>query len=193
MADGAPAGEITALLVAWGQGDRAAFDQLFGLLYPELHRLARAQLALAGRRGTLSPTGLIHEAYLKLADQSRLRVEDRGHFFSLAARVMRQVAVDLARQRAAKKRGGGAGPVPLEQAGLAIEERAAEIVALDEALARLETLEPRLARIVEMRFFAGLSVEEAAQALALSERTVKREWQKARAFLFHELHAEGAS
>jgi RNA polymerase sigma factor (TIGR02999 family) len=183
-----PAGEITALLAAWGRGDRAAFDQLFGLLYPELHRLARAQLALAGRHGTLSPTGLIHEAYLKLSGRAGLRLEDRHHFFSLAARVMRQVAVDLARQRAAAKRGGGASPVPLEEAGLAIGERAAEIVALDEALERLEALEPRLARIVELRFFAGLSVEEAAAALALSERTVKREWQKARAFLFHELH-----
>jgi RNA polymerase sigma-70 factor, ECF subfamily len=105
---------------------------------------------------------------------------------------MRQVAVDLARQWAAQKRGGGAAPLTLEQAGLAIEERAAEIVALDEALERLEALEPRLARIVELRFFAGLSVEEAAQALALSERTVKREWQKARAFLFNELRCEGA-
>ena len=188
MPDRVPAGEITALLIAWGQGDRAAFDQIFGLLYPELHRLARAQLAMAGRRGTLSPTGLIHEAYLKLAGQSRLRLEDRGHFFSLAARVMRQVAVDLARQRAAQKRGGGVGQVPLDEAGLAIEERAAEIVALDEALGRLEALDPRLARIVELRFFAGLSVEEAAEALALSERTVKRDWQKARAFLFSELH-----
>lgn len=193
MSDPAPAGEITALLVAWGQGDRAAFDQLFHLLYPELHRLARAQLAMAGRRGTLSPTALIHEAYLKLADQSRLRLSDREHFFSLAARVMRQVAVDLARQRAARKRGGGAAALTLEDAGLAIEERAAEIVALDDALGRLEALEPRLARIVEMRFFAGLSVEETAQALAVSPRTVKREFQKARAFLFHELHLQGSA
>jgi len=191
MSDPSPTGEITALLVAWAQGDRAAFDQLFQLLYSELHRLARAQLAMAGRQGTLSPTALIHEAYLKLAEQSRLRVTDREHFFSLAARVMRQVAVDLARQRAAQKRGGGAAPLSLDDAGLAIEEKAAEIVALDEALERLEALEPRLARIVELRFFAGLSVEEAARVLALSPRTVKREWQKARAFLFHELHVLG--
>lgn len=181
-------GEITALLVAWGAGDRDAFDRLFSLLYADLHRLARAQLALRARRDSLGPTGLIHEAYLKLVDQARLRVEDRGHFFSLAARVMRHVAVDVARSRAAQKRGGGAPALSLDDALVPIEERAEEIVALDGALLRLETLDPRLARIVDLRFFAGLSVEETSTVLAVAPRTVKRDWHKARAFLYQELH-----
>jgi len=185
-------GEITDLLHAWGHGEPTAFDRLFALVYPQLQGLARAQLSFR-RDGTLSPTGLVHEAYLKLVDRSELRIEDRGHFFALAARVMRQVTVDLARQRAAQKRGGGAARLPLEEAAVAVEERAGEILALDEALARLEALDPRLARIVEMRFFAGLSIEETADTLDLSPRSVKRAWQRARAFLFREIYPEASA
>jgi RNA polymerase sigma factor (TIGR02999 family) len=139
----------------------------------------------------LSPTGLVHEAYLRLVGQAGMQLRDRRHFFALAARAMRQIVVDFARRRAADKRGGSARPLTLDERVLALPDRAAEIVALDDALGRLETLDPRLSRIVELRFFGGLSVEETAASLDVSPRTVKREWQKARAFLFAELYPEG--
>jgi RNA polymerase sigma factor (TIGR02999 family) len=192
MTDPARTGEITALLRSWGAGDRGAFDRLFGLVYEELHALARAQVR-RGPQGTLSPTGLVHEVYLRLVERSGMQLEDRRHFFALSARAMRQIVVDFARRRAADKRGGSAKPLTLDERVLALPERAAEIVALDDALGRLETLEPRLSRVVELRFFGGLSIEETAESLGVSPRTVKREWQKARAFLFAELYPEGGA
>jgi RNA polymerase sigma factor (TIGR02999 family) len=192
MLDTSPRGNITALLAAWERGDRAAFDQAFALLYPELRGLARAQLRVSRPGGTLNPTGLLHELYLKLVGQSSLRVNDRQHFFALAVRVMRQVVVDLARRRVALKRGGAAKRLSVEGADLPLIEKAGEIVALDGALERLEALDPHLARVVEMRFFGGLSVEETAKALDISGRTVKRNWQVARAYLLNELHPEGS-
>src|SRR5262245_4374537 len=184
----APArGEITGLLIAWRAGDRSAFDRLFGLLYEELRLLARRQMRRSGRDQTLDTTSVLHEAYLKLVDPARASVEDRGHFMALASRAMRHILVVHARRRGALKRGAGdkvaldgdpAGPVT--PAG-------EDLVALDGALQRLEALDPRLGKVVELRFFGGLSVEEAAEALATSPRTIKRDWQKARAFLFHEL------
>jgi len=182
--------EVTRLLIAWRGGDEEAPRELFTLLYQQLRALARAQLRRQRHQDSLATTGLFHEAYLKLADQSRLDLRDRGHFLALAARAMRQIVVDHARRRGSLKRGGAAIVGVLDEATVAEEVKAAEILALDEALARLETVDERLSRIVEMRFFAGLSVEETASALGVSERTIKRDWQKARAFLYAELHED---
>jgi len=186
-------GEVTRLLIAWRKGDEEAPRELFAVLYDELRTLARAQLNRRRQQHSLATTGLVHEAYLKLGDQSRLDLRDRGHFFALAARAMRQILLDHARRRLAGKRGGTAVRSALDEAVLAADVKADELVALDGALARLEALDPRLGRVVEMRFFGGLSVEETAEALGMSERTVKRDWEKARAFLYAELHAEGGA
>ena len=180
--------EVTRLLIAWRGGDRDAPRELFALLYQELRGLARAQLRRHRRQESLATTGLVHEAYLKLADRSRLDLHDHAHFLSLAARAMRQIVVDHARRRATLKRGAGAMETVLDEGAVVADAKAGEILALDEALARLEGVDERLSRIVEMRFFAGLSVEETAGALGVSERTVKRDWRKARAFLYAELH-----
>jgi RNA polymerase sigma factor (TIGR02999 family) len=182
-------GEITGLLIAWRSGDRAAFDRLFGLLYDELRLLARRQLRRSGRDQTLDTTSVLHEAYLRLVDPARAGVEDRGHFLALASRAMRHILVDAARRRGARKRGAGdLGRLdgdPEDPGALPGED----LVALDAALQRLEAVDARLGRVVELRYFGGLSVEEAAEAMATSPRTVKRDWVKARAFLFHELRS----
>jgi RNA polymerase sigma factor (TIGR02999 family) len=180
-------GEITGLLICWRRGDRAAFDRLFPIVYDQLRVLARRQLHRAGGDRGLSTTTLIHEAYLKFVDQSQAEVQDRHHFFALAAKAMRHILVDEARRRGAQKRGGGMDPVPLDDGATVAVDRSSELVAVDRALERLEAADPRLGRIVELRFFGGLSVEETAGAMDLSPRTVKRDWQKARAFLYHEL------
>jgi len=180
-------GEITRLLLLWREGSPGSLDRLFPIVYQELKRLARRQLAGSGPGRTLNTTGLVHEAYLKLIDQTRAAINDRHHFFALAARAMRQILVDAARRRLAEKRGAGAAPADVDDLEIAASEVPDEIVAVDASLTRLEQLEPRLGKVVEMRFFAGLSVEETAEALQLSPRTVKREWQKARAFLYLEL------
>jgi RNA polymerase sigma factor (TIGR02999 family) len=191
--------DITGLLQAWSAGQREAGDQVFSRVYRELRRLARAQL-LRGRPGdTLNTTAVVHEAYLKLIDRDRVTVGDRQHFFSLAARAMRQIIVDHARHRLAQKRGGGARhtdvgdnlPDGRPDAAAALQ-RAAEVLAVDAALSKLAVLDPRLARIVELRFFGGLDVPEAAEALDISPRTLKRDWRKAKAYLFRELAAGGA-
>lgn len=180
---------ITELLEAWRNGDGDAERNLVPLVYQELRVLARRQLA-GNRTETLRTTALVHEAYLKLGRRSRLAVEDRQHFFAIASKAMRQLIVDHARRRAAEKRGGQVALVSLEDADAPIAARAAEIVALNEALDRLSAVDEWLARVVELRFFAGLSVEETADALDCSPRTIKRDWRKARAFLHREL-AEG--
>lgn len=186
-----PSAEITADLVAWRGGDRGAFDRLFPLVYEELRILARRQIRRAPGERALGTTTLLHEAYLRLVDQTRVVVQDRRHFFALAARAMRHILVDEARRRDADKRGGGASAAPLDDDAIAapVGEPGTDLVAVDRALGRLETADPRLAKIVELRFFGGLSVEETAEALELSPRTVKRDWQKARAFLYHELES----
>jgi RNA polymerase sigma factor (TIGR02999 family) len=183
--------EVTRLLVAWREGDQQAPGELFTVLYQELRALAHAQLRRRRQQQSLATTGLVHEAYLKLANQSGLDLRDRGHFLALSARAMRQIAVDHARRRAAGKRGGAVSAVVLDEEKVAADVPTVDILALDEALSHLEGLEPRLSRIVDMRFFAGFSVEETASALGLSERTVKRDWQKARAFLYAELYPTG--
>jgi len=179
-----PSGEITRLLIAWREGRPEAPAQLFPLVYEELHRLARGQLRRHPAGETLRPTALVNEAYLKLVDHTRVRLNDREHFFALAARAMRQILVDHARRRSAEKRGGRSVRTTLadKEAPAAIEPE--ELLALDEALSRLESIEPRLAAVVELRFFGGLSVEETAAALDCSPRTIKRDWRKARAFLY---------
>lgn len=182
--------DISRLLEEWRAGDRAAANRLFPLVYQELHAAAHRQLARRGPGDSLVTTALVHEAYLKLVDRSRAAFNDRGHFFAVAARAMRQILVDQARKRSSEKRGGRLRRIDLEAETVALEERAAEVVALDEALGRLEAIEPRLGQVVELRFFGGLSVEEAAEALDVSPPTVKRDWRKARLFLHRELARE---
>jgi RNA polymerase sigma factor (TIGR02999 family) len=182
--------DITGLLAAWRNGDRAALGKLVPLVYDELRSLARRQLAGQDRR-LLQTTALVHDAYLKLAGHSRLDVQDRRHFFAIAARAMRQLVVDQARRETARKRGGRATDLPLDEGRLALGERAGEIVAMDDALDRLAVVDERLSRVVELRFFGGLSVEETAEVLDSSPRTVTRDWRKARAFLHGELEKGG--
>jgi RNA polymerase sigma factor (TIGR02999 family) len=182
--------EITRLLRRWGEGSQEAADQLFSLVYAELRRMARAQRR--GRSGeTLRTTALVHEAYVKLSGASRMKVRDREHFYAVASRAMRQILVDQARRRVAAKRGAGAHHTGSE-AARAADRHAVELLAVDEALDRLAGEDERLVRVVGLRFFVGLSTEETARVLELSERTVKRDWRRARAFL-HEQLAEPAS
>jgi RNA polymerase sigma factor (TIGR02999 family) len=186
-----PQRAITELLRAVEVGDHAARDRLFAMVYRDLRGLARGQLRRVPGRDTLSTTALVHETYLKLAGERVWSARDRSHFFALAARAMRQILVDHARRRARHKRGGGEAPVSLVEALVPAPERAEEMLALDAALAKLETLDRELAQIVEWRFFGGLSVEEVAALLEVSDRTVKRHWRAARAFLFQELSRQG--
>lgn len=182
-------GEVTRLLLAWREGDSDAPHLLFTLVYEQLRYLARAQLRRRGPDQSLGATGLVHEAYLKLVGHERLQLRDGGHFFALAAKAMRQILVDRSRRRAARKRADPAMAQPIDDAVLPVAAQSEELLALDEALTRLESLDPRLARFVEIRFFAGLTLDEAAEALEVSPRTAKRDWQKARAFLNRELAA----
>jgi RNA polymerase sigma factor (TIGR02999 family) len=183
------ADEITALLSALSRGDRSALDRLYPLVYGELHQRAHGQLARFRPGDTLSTTALVHEAYLKLTGAAGQSFQDRVHFFSVASRAMRQILLDYARRAIAAKRGGGQA-VSLDPAGTPDPGRPEELVALDEALDRLAAADERLARIVELRFFGGLSVEETAEAVGSSPRTVKRDWRKARAFLYQALRDE---
>ena len=185
-----PAEDITGILSAWGRGDAKAIDRLFPLVYEELRALARRR-AGRGRGETLRTTALVHEAYLRLVDQNHATFENRRHFFAVAGKVMRRLVVDHARDRSAQKRGGGAARVTLDDEGLASPGAPVDLVALDEALGRLEGVDARLGRLVELRYFAGLTLEETAEALELSPATVKRDWFKARAFLLHELGGAG--
>jgi RNA polymerase sigma factor (TIGR02999 family) len=180
--------DLTELLAASRGGDRAASDAIFARVYDDLHRIAHRQLAAGGRRGeTLNTTALVHEAYLRLIPGPGIPVESRAHFFNLAARVMRNVVVDFVRRKSADKRGGEAVRVTLTgSAELAAKEDSrlsADLLALNAALERLEAESPRLARLVELHFFAGLTFEEIAELLGMGERTVKRHWRSARAFL----------
>ncbi len=185
--------EITALLVAVEKGDRGAFDRLFEAVYGELRTIARRQLRRARPADTLSTTALVHEAYLKFSKQASWSVENRRHFYALAARAMRSVVIDHARRRGRIKRGGAQIAVDLDEQLVAAPERAADLLAVDEALTRLEGADPELAQLVEWRFFGGLSIDEIASLLDVSDRTVKRRWRSARAFLFQDLAAQGIS
>ena len=183
-------GAITDALSAAGRDGRDVFDELLPLVYDELRQMAHRHLARERRQRTLNTTGLVHEAYLKLVDQSRVPVKSRGYFFAAVARAMRQVLVDAARRRGRFKRGGGEAPLNLDDFQVAVDDFAAELRDVDEALERLATQFPRQARVVECRFFGGLSVEETAEALELAPRTVKRDWALARAWLYRELQTK---
>ena len=187
-----PAGEITLLLAAVREGDRRALDAVFDRLYAELKRLARSQLRFGRTAISLDTTALVHEAYLKLVKSERLSLVDRGHFFALAAKAMRQILIGHAEHLHRQKRGGGVEAVPLDdQVAAPALWQAEQLLAVDVALVELERLSPRLARIVELRFFVGLNEGEIGELLEQSERTVRRDWRKARAFLQIELERQG--
>jgi RNA polymerase sigma factor (TIGR02999 family) len=179
--------EVSALLAEYRQGSPEALERLLPIVYQELRRLAAYQLCAERPGHTLQPTALVHEAYLRLVGRGDQRVLSRAHFFALAASVMRHVLVDHARARVAGKRGGGATRVELEDADLVPSEREADLVALDDSLTSLARLSERQARIVELRFFAGLTNEEIADVLGLAPMKVRREWNAARLWLWREM------
>ena len=184
-------GEITDRLLAFRGGDKEALNRLLPLVYERLRAMAHARLAGQRPGASIDTTTLVHEAYLRLVDQSRAEWRDRTHFFAVAATAMRQIVVDRARRRGALKRGGGAAPSLLDESGPGVGARAEEILALDQALDRLGSLNERLVKMVELRFFSGLSVEETAEVLGIDSRTVNRDWRVARALLYRMLTATG--
>jgi len=184
-----PTNQVTRLLLDWSKGDKAALDELMPFVYQELRQLAASYLRQEKQGHTLQPTALIHEAYLRLVDQDTPHLENRAHFFGVAARLMRQILVDHARTRVAAKRGGGGQKISLDDAqGLvAVRDEPSELLALDEALKKLASFDERKCRVIEMRSFGGMSVEETASALGVSEPTVKRETRLAQSWLRREL------
>lgn len=179
--------EITRLLLAHHEGDEEAFHQLTSLVYEDLRRIALRQIARGGAGATLSATVLVHEAYLRLIDETRVEWQDRSHFFAIAARSMRRIIIDHARERGAQKRGGGQAHVELDPERIVVVEQAETLLAIDAALAAMSDIDERLARVAECRLFGGLSEEETARALDVSLRTVQRDWQRARAWLQRDL------
>jgi RNA polymerase sigma factor (TIGR02999 family) len=182
--------EFTELLVAWGKGEEGAMDRLMPLVYQELRRTAHRQLR--GERPGQGPqtTSLVHEAYMRLLDSSRVRWQNRSHFYAVSAQLMRRILVDFARARRAQKRGGDAVRVPIDEALDAVPERSADVVALDDALEALAQFDPRKVQVVELRFFGGLSVQETAEVLSVSPDTIMRDWKLAKAWLLRELSVE---
>jgi RNA polymerase sigma-70 factor (ECF subfamily) len=175
--------EVTQLLVEWSNGNQAALEKLMPLVYEELHRLAHRYMGHERPGHTLQTSGLVNEAYLRLIDQTRVQWQNRSHFFGIAAQMMRRVLVDYARNRRNAKHGGGAPRVSFDDARMFSPERGGDVVALDEALNELATFDPRKSQIVELRFFGGLSIEEAAEVLNVSPGTVMRDWTLAKAWL----------
>ena len=186
-------GTITQLLLEVRAGDGLAMERLFPLIYDQLHGIAHH--ALRGERTghTFATTDLVHEAYLKLVDQTRVQWQDRRHFFAVASRAMRRILVDYARRHATAKRGGARRPVTLDENVMTVDDRADTLVALNEALGHLEALDERLAKVVECRFFGGLTEAETADVLGITARTVRRDWVKAKGWLYRELSQEGES
>jgi RNA polymerase sigma factor (TIGR02999 family) len=178
---------VTKLLLAWGAGDENALQRLLPVVYGELHDLARRYMVKENPGHTLQASALVNEAYLKLVDNRRVQWQNRAQFFGVSAQLMRRILVDSARRRQYLKRGGGAAQVTLHEEFAISGRESKDIIAIDDALKALETVDPRKARVVEMRFFAGLSAEETAQALHVSEETVLRDWKLAKAWLFKEL------
>jgi RNA polymerase sigma-70 factor, ECF subfamily len=178
---------VTHLLEQWNHGDREALDKLMPLIYEELRKMAKRYMSQQNPGHTLQTTALIHEAYLRMVKQKEKHFENRAHFFGVAAQAMRHILVDYARERHTAKRGGGARPISLEEAALVTPERATELVAFDDALKELERLSKRQSRVVELRYFGGLSVEETAQVLAVSPETVMRDWNMAKTWLHRAL------
>lgn len=185
--------EVSQLLHAWREGDSSAFDRLMSLVYDELRRMARRHMARQSPDHTLQTTALIHEAYLKLVDLKDVQWQDRTHFFAVAAKAMRHILVDYARSRQAAKRGGRVKIVSLDEAATICEERAADVVALDDALESLAAFDPRKCQVVELRYFGGLSVIDTAEVLSVSPETVARDWRLARTWLLRELSRPAAS
>jgi len=182
--------EITRLLLAWNAGEPGALDELTPLVYEELRRMAQSALGVERRDHTLQSTALVHETYLRLIDQKQVRWQNRAHFFALAARLMRRILVDHARSHGASKRGGGH-RLALEEAHARSEPRDVDLIALDHALQRLAELDPRQSRLVELRFFGGLTIAETAEVMGISPATVKREWEMAKAWLYGQLAPGG--
>ncbi len=182
--------EITRLLVAWSDGDEAALDQLAPLIHAELHRLAHHYMSRERPGHLLQTSALINEAYIRLIDWKNVRWQNRAHFFGVAAQLMRRILVDFARDRQYVKRGGGMLLVSLSDAASFVVQRGEDFVALDEALTALAQIDPRKVRVVEMRFFAGLSIEEVAELLNVSKETVMRDWRLAKVWLLRELAGE---
>jgi RNA polymerase sigma factor (TIGR02999 family) len=176
--------EVTRLLADWGGGDKSAFEKLLPLVHAELRRIAQRQMSQERPGHTLQATALVNEAYLKLAGQEGFEWRDRAHFFAVCAQVMRHILIDHARSRSREKRGGGAIQVSLDDALVIEEHQVADLLALDEALSALECLDAQKGRIIELRYFGGLSVEETSEVLNISERTVRREWRRAKAWLY---------
>ncbi len=182
--------EITRLLVAWGDGDQSALEELAPLVQSELHRLAHHYMGRERPGHTLQTSALVNEAYIRLIDWKNVRWQNRAHFYAVSAQVMRRILVDFARERQNLKRGGGALRVSLGEAEAFPVERGADLVALDEALIGLAEVDPRKGEVVEMRFFGGLSVKEVAEVLKVSEETVMRDWRLAKVWLLRELGRE---
>jgi len=178
---------VTDLLVHWSEGDQEALNKLIPLVYDELHKLASRYLRRERRDHTLQTTAVVHEAYLKLVNQRDANFENRLHFFAVAAQIMRRILVDYARRHHASKRGGDLYKLSLDEALVTSEEKGADLLALDEALERLAAIDPRQSRVVELRVFAGLTLEETAQALNISPSTVRREWSMAKAWLHRQI------
>jgi RNA polymerase sigma factor (TIGR02999 family) len=181
--------QVTGLLQQWREGDQGALSQLLPLVHDTLHRLAHRYVNRERRGHTIQTTALVNEAFLRLVGQQAVDWQDRAHFFAVSAQVMRHILVDYARQRAAGKRGGEFRHVTLDAEAALSDERSAELVALDEALAALERVNPRGSKVVELRYFGGMSNKEAAEVLRISEATVERDWRLAKAWLYRELQA----
>lgn len=183
--------DITRLLIDWNAGDRTALEELMPLVYEELHRIAHRHLRRESAERTLQTTALVHEAFLKLVDQTRVNWQNRAQFFGVAAQMMRRILVDHARKRSRNKRGGDAVKFSLDAGTIDVSaERAAELIALDEALQRLAEVEPQKAKLVELRYFGGLSIEETAEVLGVGTATVIRHWRTVKAWLYKEIVGE---
>jgi len=182
--------DVTELLVAWGNGDKKALDQLMPVVYRELHRLAHRHIAYEDAGHTLQTTALVHEAYLRLVGQQKVQWQNRGHFFAIAAQMMRRVLVDYARSRRYAKRGGGVRNVSFDETLVVSDGRPADVIALDEALTTLAEFDERKSKAIELRFFAGLDIEETAAILGVSPGTVHRDWTLAKAWLQREINKQ---
>lgn len=183
---------VTDLLLAWSNGEQQALNRLIPIVHDELHRIARRHMHKEDPRHTLQTTALVNETYMRLVDLKMMRWESRAHFFALASRLMRRILVDFARSREYLKRGGGARSVRLDEAPDLALEQGPDIVALNDALETLSKMDPRKERVVEMRFFGGLSVEESALVLGVSPETVRRDWRLAKTWLLRQLSTKGS-
>lgn len=192
MAQGPTPQNITQLLAAWRDGNQSALDELYPLVYDELHRLARRYMSRERKGHTLQTTALINEAYVRLVGQ-KVNWANRSHFFAISAQIMRRILIDHARRHAYAKRGGGAQQVSLEEAAIVTPDQSGELLRLDEALKSLAEMDPRRSQVVELRYFGGLNNEEIAGVLNVSENTVTRDWNMARAWLYQQLTGSGAN